>query len=177
MATTNALLGTYTPEEVIVTISGEFGVHTISGFADGTFVNVSRITPASELYVGSDLTAFRVKRRNKAASIGVTLHQAAPSNTVLQQIQSADEEDSGNTYVFSILIKDASGMSKFFARQAFVATVPDTTFSSGAENRDWTIQAVSMAMDLGGNTLLSDADVQVIESMGGEVPAEWRQNS
>lgn len=168
------VLGTYTPEEVTVVISGEFGVHTVTGFADGTFINISRITPASELYVGSDLTAFRVKRRNKAANIGITLHQAAASNTVMQDIQAADEEDSGNTYVFSILVKDSSGMSRFFARQAFIATVPDVGFSSTAENRDWAIQAVSMVMNLGGNTKLSPADVAVIEAMGGEVEAAWR---
>lgn len=171
----NELLGTYTPEEVTVTISGVFGVHTISGFADGSYVNVSRMVAASELYIGGDLTAYRVKRRNKSATVGITLHAAAVSNTVLQQIQAADESDSGNTYVFSILIKDGSGMSKFFARQAFIASVPDTSFSTGADTRDWTIQAVSMNFEVGGNTPLSASDVAVIEAMGGQVPTVWRQ--
>lgn len=172
----DSLLGTYMPEEVSMTLIGNGWTHTVSGFADGTFINVSRMSPASELTMGSDLTAFRTKRRNKASNIGVTLHQAATSNAVFQDIQIADEEDSRNRFIFNVMIKDSSGMTKFFARQAFISTIPDTTFSSGAENRDWAIQAVSMVSNIGGNTLLSDAEVATIEALGGTVESSWRQN-
>src|SRR4051812_37394058 len=106
----DALLGSYSPESMVIVISkGDF-IHTISGFADGTFLNFARRVPASDLYVGADLTTGRVKRRNKATDITITLHQFATSNAVLQALQRADEDDDlGNTWVFNITIKDLSG--------------------------------------------------------------------
>jgi len=169
-------LGSYSPEEVAIVISKGSFVHAISGLADGTFINVSRMAPASELYVGSDLSAGRVKRRNRAANISVTLHQWSPSNNVLQALQRADEEDSGNEWVFAITIKDNSGTTKFSAAQAFVATIPDTSMSSTAETREWIIQAVNLSSGVGGNTQMDAATVAALGVLGEEVPERWRQS-
>ena len=43
----DVVLGNYSPESVDIIISVGQLVHSITGYADGTFVNVSRITPAS----------------------------------------------------------------------------------------------------------------------------------
>lgn len=170
----DALLGNYSPESVVVVLSkGDF-VHTIQGYADGTFINVSRITPASELYVGSDLSAGRVKRRNKASTITLTLHQFSVSNEVLQNLQRADEEDDTDTWVVAMTIKDNSGTTLFSSNQAFVATIPDTTLSSTTETRDWVLQAVSLASNVGSNTKFDAAEVAAIEALGGDVPERWR---
>jgi len=48
------ILGTYSPQEVVVILSvGDF-VHTVNGYADGIFLNFARTTPASTLYSGAD---------------------------------------------------------------------------------------------------------------------------
>lgn len=170
----DTVLGSYSPEEVAIVISKGNFVHSISGLADGSFVNVSRITPASELYVGADLSAGRVKRRNRAANITVTLHQWSASNNVLQALQRADEEDSGNEWVFAITIKDNSGTTIFSAAQAFVATIPDSGFSTTAETREWMIQAVNMTANVGGNTAMDPSTVAALSVLGEEVPERWR---
>lgn len=170
----DALLGNYSPESVVVVLSkGEF-LHTVQGYADGTFLNVSRITPASELYVGSDLSAGRVKRRNKASTITLTLHQFSPSNAVLQALQRADEEDDSDRWVVAMTIKDNSGTTLFSSNQAFVATIPDTGLSSTTETRDWVFQAVSLSSNVGSNTRFDQAEVAAMEALGAEVPARWQ---
>jgi hypothetical protein len=170
----DALLGTYSPEAVVLVLSNSEFVHTVSGFADGTFITVTRQTPASELYVGADLSAGRVKRRNKSSNIDVTLHQFSPSNTVLQAIQRADEEDNGNKYVFAMTLKDLSGQTLFSASQAFIAKVPDTTFATTAETRAWTISAVSLQSTVGGNTPMDEAAVSVLSVLGVDVDEKWK---
>lgn len=48
------LIGNYSPEAVNVVISvGGFN-HQVTGFVEGTFISASRMTPASEPYIGSD---------------------------------------------------------------------------------------------------------------------------
>jgi hypothetical protein len=170
----DALLGNYSPESVVVVLSkGDF-LHTIQGYADGTFLNISRITPASELYVGSDLSAGRVKRRNKASTIALTLHQFSPSNSVLQALQRADEEDDSDRWVVAMTIKDNSGTTLFSSNQAFIATIPDTSLSSTTETRDWTFQAVSLNSNVGSNTRFDQAEVAAMEALGAEVPTRWQ---
>ena len=71
----DSLLGTYSPASLDLVISVADEVHVVSGFADGTFINITRQTPASELYVGADLSTGRTKRRNKASTIDITLAQ------------------------------------------------------------------------------------------------------
>lgn len=170
----DALLGNYSPESLVIVLSkGDF-LHTIQGYADGTFLNVSRITPASELYVGSDLSAGRVKRRNKASTITITLHQFSPSNAVLQALQRADEEDDTDTWVVAMTIKDTSGTSSWSSNQTFVATIPDSGLSSTTETRDWVLQAVSLNANIGSNTRFDAAEVNAMEALGAEVPTRWQ---
>lgn len=170
------ILGTYSPEEVTILITVADQTHIVSGLATGTFVNVTRTTPASSLVVGSDLSAFRVKRRNKASDIAITLHQASISNRVFQQMQIADEEDATDTYVFSIVIKDNSGQSLYFARQAFIGTQADSGFSDSetGENREWMIHAVNLQTLVGGNTKMDESAVSVVEALGGSIEDRWK---
>lgn len=172
----DVILGSYSPEEVTILITVADQTHIVSGLANGTFVNVTRQTPASSLVVGADLSAFRVKRRNKASTINITLHQASISNRVFQQMQIADEEDATDTYVFTITIKDNSGQSLYFANQAFIGTVADSSFSDSetGENRDWVIHAVNLQTMVGGNTKMDAASVAVVEALGGSVETAWQ---
>lgn len=171
----DSILGTYSPESMVVVISKGNFLHTVTGFADGTFISFARRVPASDLYVGSDLSTGRVKRRNKATDITLTLHQFAASNAVLQALQRADEEDDvGNTWVFSITVKDLSGTGVWSSNQAFIATVPDSPFSTTTETRDWVISAVSLSSNIGSNTLFDAAEVAAMNAVGAEVDTRWQ---
>ena len=173
----DAVLGTYSPEEVTVVISAGGVVHQVTGFADSTFIEVTRLVPASEPYIGADLSGGRVKRRNKSATANITLHQYSSSNTVLQQLQRADEEDSRNTYVASITIKDNSGQTLYFSNQAIITMTPDVTLSTTTEVRVWQIFMFNCESFIGGNAEMDAATVAAVEGLGGEVPDRWRLNS
>lgn len=168
------LIGNYSPEAVNVIISvGDF-THQVTGFVEGTFISATRMVPASEPYIGSDLSGGRVKRRNRSMNVTVSLHQYAQSNYVLQALQRADEGDDGNTYVASMTIKDQSGQTMFFSSQTIIATTPDVTLSSTTEQRDWTFFMFNTDNYIGGNTPLDAAAVQAVEAVGGEVDPRWQ---
>lgn len=170
----DTLLGNYSPESLIIILSkGDF-VHRIQGYADGTFLNISRLTPASVLYVGSDLSAGRTKRRNKASDISITLHQYSASNAVLQALQAADEEDDSDAWVFSITIKDTSGTSIWSSNQAFIGTVPDVGMSSTTETRAWVLHAVGLSSNIGSNTKFDQPEVAAMGALDQQVPARWQ---
>ena len=168
------VIGNYSPESVTIVISKGSFVHQVTGFAEGTFISATRLVAASEPYIGSDITGGRVKRRNRSMNVTISLHQYAASNTVLQQLQRADEEADGNEWVFSCQIKDNSGQTLFFSNQTIIATTPDLTLSSTTEMRDWTFFMFNADNFIGGNTPMDDAAVAAVEAVGGQVDARWR---
>lgn len=174
MAGVSEILASYSPEDMVIIIANDKFSHVINGYADGTFVSISREVPASSLYVGSDLSNARVVRANKASTITLSLHQASESTDVLSQLLANDEETRDDTWTFSVTVKDNIGRSLFFSPQAFISNSPDATYSTGIENRDWTIQCVSLSNNQGGNGRFSPDTLGTLEGIGGTINDKWR---
>lgn len=170
-------LGNYSPEDVIMIISNDiFGSYTLSGMADGTFISYERSVDRATLYVGSDLTAARVLRRNKAGTVSLTLHQSAESNDVLSMIAQRDEEAHDNSMLFSVTIKDMLGRSVFFSPQAFIGNDPTTTYSTDLETRDWTITVIGVERHTGGNAKIDLETQTTLQALNYDVEDKWKTN-
>lgn len=170
-------IGNYSPDDFTIVISkGDF-VHTVTGFADGTFVSMNRLVPSSTPYQGVGGASFgRVKRKVTGMTVDVTLHQYSPSNTVLQQLQIADAQTSDNTWVFNCVVKDLSGQTVVSSNSAIIAAPPAVEFSSETSTRDWQIYLFGSDLFIGGNIPLAPAEVAAVEAAGGQVEERWRLN-
>lgn len=174
-----SLLGGFAPEDLVITLGLKGGgVHQISGFADGTFVSVSRTVPSSTLYTGADNTGGRLIRKNRAANITLTLSQFSESNDVFSALLDLDEQDSSPTGsgIFSIFIKDLNGRSLYHADQAFISQHPDSMFGTDVSTRDWVISAVRLNQTIAGNALVSPDTVADLASLGVVVDQRWTTN-
>lgn len=171
---TSQTLKSYSPEDITVILSNDQFSHVITGYADGSFLTITRETPASTLYVGADLSNARVVRANKASTITLSLHQASDSTDVLSQLLANDEETRDETWLFSVTIKDNIGRSVHYSPQAFIGNHPDAMYSTGIENRDWMIQCVSLTNLQGGNGKFDPDTLATLEAIGGTVADKWR---
>lgn len=169
-------LGNYSPEDVVMIISNDQFSHTVSGMADGTFISYERSVDRSTLYIGADLSAARVLRRNKSGTVSLTLHQSAESNDVLSVIALRDEEAHDNSMLFSVTIKDLLGRSVFYAPQAFIGNDPTISYGTDLETRDWTITVVSVDRHFGGNSKLNPENQATLQSLGYTVADEWKSS-
>lgn len=169
-------LGNYSPEDVVMIIANDKFSHTISGMADGTFISYERLVDRATLYVGSDLSAARVLRRNKSGTVSLTLHQSAESNDILSRIAMLDEEAHDNSMLFSVTIKDLLGRSIFFAPQAFIGNDPTVTYSTDLETRDWTITVIGVDRHFGGNSKLNPENEATLAALGYTVEDKWKSN-
>jgi hypothetical protein len=138
---------TYDPKSVVVTIGGV----PMSGYADGTFLNVDRDENAFTKVTGADGTSTRVKSNNRSGSMTLTLKQSSPSNDVLSGFASLDELS--NTGVVPILIKDLSGNSLFFSATGWVQKFPSSEFGKEINNREWVLDLVDVDMFVGSNAV------------------------
>lgn len=170
----NSFIGNYAPDSFTIILSKGSFVHKVTGFADGSFVSMDRITPTSVPYQGVGDNSFaRVKRNVTAMNVTVTLHQYSPSNTVLQQLQLADASVPGNDWVFNCVMKDLSGQTVASSSNAIIEAPANATFSNATETRQWKIYMFGSDLFIGGNMLMDAADVAAMDALGGTVDPRW----
>lgn len=168
-------IANYLPDDFTIILSkGDF-VHRVTGFADGTFVSMDRITPSSTPYQGVGDNSFaRVKRRVTAMNVTITLHQGSPSNSLFQQLQIADANVPDNRYVFNCTMKDMSGQTVASSNSAVIVAPANASFSSEFGSRDWGIYLFGSDIFIGGNTPLAPSEVAAMEALGGTVDERWK---
>lgn len=134
----------YDPSEVSVIVNG----NTITGFADGTFVEVSRDTDFSTDVAGADGEVARAVQNDKRGNIVITLLQTSLGNAILSDIYQQQEDKKISS--FASLVKNSSGADLHTAKDSWVLKPANAPFSKGIETREWTIRCASVSMLNGG---------------------------
>lgn len=135
----------YDPKDVVISISGV----PMSGFADGTFLEITADTQQFTKVVGADGYTTRVKSNNYGAVMTLTLSQTSPSNDILSGILALDR--AANRGVVPVLIKDMSGTTIFFAGTGWIQQFPDVTYGNEINNRAWAFDLAEVDIFIGGN--------------------------
>lgn len=136
---------TFNPANIIISIGGV----AMSGFADGTFLEITADNQQYTKVVGADGFTTRVKSNNYGGVLTLTLSLTSPSNDALSAILNADRlSDAG---VVPVLIKDLSGTTTIFAATGWIQQFPDITYSNDFTTRAWTIDLADIDIFIGGN--------------------------
>lgn len=138
----------YDPGLVVFIWAGK----TLSGFADGTFIEVDRDEDAVKKSVGSGGDVCRVFNRNKCGTATLTLMQSAASNDIMSAQARLDELL--RTGAAPLLVKDLLGRTMVKADNAWVRKVPTITFANGIESRAWVLDTGPIDIFVGGNAAL-----------------------
>ena len=163
-------VSTYSPCDVSVI----YGLKHISGFMEGSFVSIKRETPIFNHQRSMDGHCAISVQKYSTYTVTLTLAQTSDSNQFLHSLQklmlkSLTKLDSTSPFsglsslsgikttvsnVISklpFIIKDGSGNSVFFARDVWLDTEPDVTYSAGMESRTWTIKCLNATNSIAGN--------------------------
>lgn len=170
----NDRTATFSPYNVNIVISQNTLSHVISGYAEDTFVRVVPQSDKFEMYIGADRTATRVYKGNEAGSIELVLQQTSSSNDILSQLYQNDVDAPSAETMFSIVVKDNSGRSVYFAEEAYIGKTPDSEFSNSMQTRTWTIQCPRLKEFIGGNSKFSPDDAAAFEALGGTIDPRWQ---
>lgn len=136
---------TYDPKQVSLIVGGKI----MSGFSDGTFINVTRNEQAFNLKVGVDGEGTRAKSNNRSGKVEIELMQSSGSNDVLSDFALADELS--NSGAVPIFLKDNSGRTLVTALTGWVQKFADSPFAKETSVRKWIIETDELDMDIGGN--------------------------
>ena len=139
---------TYDPREVIVT----FGGIPLTGFADGTFITVSRASERFTKAVGADGEVARSRNNDNTHEVTLTLIQTSPSNNYLSIIARVDKIM--NMGVKALSITDLSGSTLFFWNEAWINNDPDVEFNKEIGDRAWVFNTGQVKEDFIGGSLI-----------------------
>lgn len=142
----NPTLKTYSPDRIKVIV----GAASLTGYADGTFVNIEPLGDGTTSVAGADGEVARAMSLDRRHTITLTLLQTSSSNDVLAAMRLVDEV-SGGGGAFPISITDLRGTT-LFAGTAWIPNNAASAFSKTIESREWTIEAVG-AYKVGGANL------------------------
>lgn len=163
-------VATYSPSDVSVV----YGMKHLNGFMDGSFISIKRETALFSHQRAMDGTLALAMQKYSTYTVTLTLAQTSDSNQFLHSLQklmlkSLTKLDSTSPFsglsslsgikttvsnVISklpFIIRDGSGNSVFFARDVWLDTEPDVTYSAGMESRVWTIKCLNATNSIAGN--------------------------
>lgn len=156
-------LGNYSPADVTVVVAL---MHTVTGFVDGSFLTISKSTPTFTAKESADGIVTRTMSNSSMYQITLSLAQSSESNTVLSWMHNLDKVSKGSA-MFPLLIKDRSGSSVMFAGEAWIESIPTSTFSTGIEAREWVISCATAASHVGDNYGGESGILEDVLSVGG----------
>ncbi len=130
-----ASIATYTPEEVYVVIAG---ILNADGFAEGTFINVSKDDAPYRSRTTADGVTVRLYRNSQTYTVELTFHIGSTSNDFLTKLWQLDEITQRGK--FPLLIKDGSGSDLFFSATSWIEGLPTMVKSTNFDTRTWRIK-------------------------------------
>lgn len=138
---------TYNPAFVVVSFDGI----NITGFMDGTFIEVERDEDTFTKHVGATGDVTRTRNLNASGKITVTLTQASPTNDLLAAAFALDEL-TGLGYG-PIQVKDLSGNMMCRATQAWIVKPPKVERAKESGSCVWVFDCAELKIFAGGNVL------------------------
>lgn len=139
---------TYDPGLVAVILAGQ----QITGFADGTFIKVERLTDTFSSMAGADGQVARVRSRDKRGKVTITLLQTSPSNIVLAELVQLDEATGAGSSPF--MVKDLTGTTQASAPNAWVTRPADIERGKDLYSPEWVLEVDDLETFTGGTLSL-----------------------
>ena len=123
---------TYDPKKNIII----YGGRQLTGFAEDDMITIKPLGDGMQIYSGADGEVGRSVDPNRTFEVKVSLATSSKSNDYLSECYNKDRRT--GSYMLPLTIKDLSGSTLFFAKQAWVQNFPDSKRGRKIDNQDWT---------------------------------------
>lgn len=122
---------TYNPKKNIVI----YGGRQLTGFAEDDMVEIKPLGDGMQIYSGADGEVARSIDPNQTYEITISLSTASKSNDYLSSCFNKDRATGNN--MLPLIVKDLSGSTLFFAKQAWVQNFPDAKKGREVDSQEW----------------------------------------
>lgn len=158
-------IANYMPDEVNCLA---FGI-PINGFADGTFITISKDKVPYSTTETADGSISRLYTNSQTYTISLTLHRGSTSNDVLTKLWLLDEAT--QRAKFPLFIKDLSGTDLFFSTNTWIEGIPNMVQSTTFDSRTWILRSSQAVINIGSNKDASGILQDLLNLATGAIPA------
>lgn len=123
---------TYDPKKNIII----YGGRQLTGFAEDDMITIKPLGNGMQIYSGADGEVGRSVDPNRTFEVKVSLATSSKSNDYLSECYNKDRRT--GSYMLPLTIKDLSGSTLFFAKQAWVQNFPESKRGRKIDKQDWT---------------------------------------
>lgn len=116
------------------------GDNLITGFGEGTSIEVSPEGPGFTDKVGIDGEATSSRSHDRRATLSITLMASSESNDVLSAIYAGDRAGVNGEGVLSVSIVNREGTDEYSASQARIMQEPDLALGAEVGENVWQIR-------------------------------------
>lgn len=148
-------LNTYSPSDVIVSLAG---MHTVTGYADGTFIEIRKEGRPFLKQRSMDGQTARIYDEDQNYRVYLTLMQSSSTNNILSMLYNVDLATRMGK--FPLIIKDGSGSTTFVSLTTWIEDIPNVRFADKLSEYTWTFGCSDAMISIGGNdptSLVEDA--------------------
>lgn len=125
------------------------GFHHVTGFPDGTIVNIKKDTSPFTTTRTLDGEVARAYRNDQSFTLSLSIVQSSPSNDILMKLYELDTFTQNAP--FPVFVKDNRGSTLFLSVDSWIKDLPAVTIGNGVEIRTWEIQCLNSIINIGGN--------------------------
>lgn len=136
---------TYSPKKVQV----NYGGIILTGYMDGTFIEVDKTSDDFTPHVGADGEGARIQSADESGSVTLTLMQTSASNDALQAARDADKASGQGTR--PLMVKDGMGTTIITAQESWIRKTPKVELSNDKGSRVWIFDSTELIVKVGGN--------------------------
>lgn len=137
----------YDPDQVLAYFNGIL----MQGFAEDEAIAVEQVSDAFEDVVGVDGEVARSKSNDKRVKVTVKLLQTSLTNAALSAIHQTDLNAPNGAGVGAFSLQDLNGKTIVEGPQAWIKSMPPSTFARTAKSREWVIMVAVGTRIEGGN--------------------------
>lgn len=138
-------IASYSPEDINCLA---FGI-PLNGFADGTFISISKDKVSYGSTETTDGQVARIYTNSQTYTISLTFHRGSTSNDILTKLWQLDELSQVGK--FPLFIKDLSGTDLFFSTSTWIEGVPNMVQSTNFDTRTWILKSSQAVINIGSN--------------------------
>ena len=129
------MVKTYDPRLLLISL----GSHIVTGYADGTFLNIEAHGDGVGKQVGADGETVRSIDPDETATLTMTLRWDSPTVAFAKQQYDKDRATSGGG-MFPVLVKDMKGGLVFSAEDGWIDNSPSREFGKELSDREIIIE-------------------------------------
>jgi hypothetical protein len=135
---------------VVISAPPVVPAHEVTGYADGDdAIMITRREDAITDKVGADGRMAIARSANKSGEITLKLMQTSPTNHVLVEIHTLQQQKGGQFIPIQVLFQDTNRQDRAAAVAGYIKKLPEIQRGAGVNTQEWVIVCESLDVRLG----------------------------